>query len=206
MPSNRIINCPKVENNPTEPVTLAEAKAQLIIGFSDDDAFITALITQCRQAIEEYCAISIVPKQITLTADLYKEWELPYGPVTGIVSVQTRIGNEGSGPGTYQTQESGWSTDGSQFLNFSPAAPVGFNPGVPFTGHDQWGDYASPYGNACNRYRIVYNAGYDVVPGNLKLAILQELVFRYENRGNQQTGVCEAAQVIANPFRRGLWF
>lgn len=206
--SNRIIDIKRVESSPTEPVTLTEVKAHLIITSTDDDTLLTALITQCRKAIEEYCAISIVSKTITMTADLCKEWELPYGPVTGIQSVQTRTGGEGSGPGVYATQESGWTTDGEEFLTFAPTTAGTFNPGAPFTGHFQWGPYASPYGSTFMRYKIVYTAGYSTVPQALNLAIMNEIAFRYELRGNEMNfdGICFPARAIADPYKRNLWF
>lgn len=206
MPHNLIVDIDRVEANPTEPITLDEAKAQLIINFHDDNDLITGLITQCRLAVEEYCSVSIVAKTITLFADIFSQYELPYGPVTGILSVQTRTGTEGSGPATYATAESGWGQEGTQFVKFLPSKAGGFNPTVPFRGYFQWGEDASEYSNCGNRYKIVYTTGYTAVPANLKLAILNELVFRYENRGNQQTGICEAAQVLADPFKRKLYF
>lgn len=209
--SNRIIDIKRVESSPTEPVDLTTVKSHLIISSTDDDTMLTALITQCRKAIEEYCAVSIVSKTITLIADLCKEWELPYGPVTGIQGVSTRTGGEGSGPGVYATQESGWSTDGSEFLSFSPSTAGGFNPGSPFRGYFQWGPYASPYGQLpLNRYKIIYTTGYLTVPDPLKLAILNEIAYRYERRGEQSDvkdfGLCETSRAIADPFQRKLWF
>lgn len=207
MPANRIIDIKRVEGSVTEPVTLTQAKAQLIITFTDDDTKITELITQARKAIEEYCAISIVPKTVTLTAYLYTCNELPYGPVTGLQSVQTRTGTEGSGPGTYATQTSGWDTAGEEFLTFNPSGAGGFNAGAPFTGYFQWGPDASPYGYGGNMYRLVYTAGYGTVPEELKLAIMNEIAYRYEHRGEGEIkGICEAARIIADPHKRQLWF
>lgn len=206
--SNRIIDVKRVESSPTEPLTLLQVKAHLIITVTDDDTMLTALITQCRKAIEEYCAISIVTKTVTLIADLSKEWELPYGPVTGIQGVSTRTGSEGSGPGTYATQTSGWTTEGEEFMSFVPAGGGGFNPGVPFTGFFQWGPYATYPEFPYNRYKIVYTAGYGTVPEPLKLAILNEIAFRYERRGEtgEFEGICLTARMIAGPFQRKLWF
>lgn len=206
MPSNRIIDIKKTETG-SDPVTLAQAKSHLIITFTDDDTLITSLITQCRQAIEEYCAISIVQKTIVFIADLFKEWELPYGPVIGIQSVQTRTGTEGSGPATYETQTSGWEQEGYEFMTFIPSPNPGLNPRSPFTGHFQWGPDAST--NACgNRYKITYIAGYSTVPEALKLAILNEIAYRYELKGADKEfiGICNSARVIAGPYKRELWF
>lgn len=206
--SNRIIDVKRVESSPTEPVTLAQVKSHLIITVTDDDTMLTALITSCRKAIEEYCAISIVVKTVTLIADLCKEWELPYGPVTGIQGVSTRTGSEGSGPGTYATQTSGWTTDGNEFVSFIPSGVGGFNPGTPFTGYFQWGPYVSERGYPCTRYKIIYTSGYSTVPEPLKLAILNEIAFRYERRGEtgEFDGICLNARMIAGPFQRKLWF
>jgi hypothetical protein len=144
---------------------------------------------------------------VTLIADLFKEWELPYGPVTGLLSVKTRTGNEGSGPGTYETLSSGWTYDGNDFVTFTPAPTGGFNPGAPFTGHFQWGPYSSDR-SLVNRYKIVYTSGYANVPDALKLAILNEITYRYENRGSeaQLEGICFAARTMAEPYKRTLWF
>lgn len=175
--SNRVISVDRSESSPTEPVTLAQVKAHLIITFTDDDTKLTELITQCRKAIENFCHISIVRQ--TITAVLYYDCpqQLPYPPVTDIYSVQTSVPNPGSGPVGYETATSGWEFDGSEFSGF----------GV--------------------RNRIVYGAGYTTVPDQLKLAILNEITFRYENRGNNviSDGLCEAARILAVPYKVMLW-
>lgn len=197
---NRIIDIKQVENSPTEPVTLQQVKDQLIITFTDDDALLTRLITQARRAIENYCAVSIVAKTVTLTADLFVSKELPYGPVTGIQAALTRSGTQGSGPTVYETSTSQWQTDGEEFLSFSPPACGDFNINSPYRGIEE--------PNYPNRWKIVYTTGYNPVPDDLKLAILNEVAFRYENKGNQNDkGVCsEAAQALAFPYKRLLWF
>lgn len=199
MPQNRIIDIKRVESSPTEPVTPTEAKKHLLVDFSDDDTYITALITQARMMIEEYCAISIVSKTITLIADLYMEREIPYGPVIAIISVQTRAGTQGSGPATYESATTDWQTDGEEFMTFNPNAfGCSYSPTVPFTGRlDPAPDY---------RWKIVYTAGYTTVPDGLKLAVLNQIAFLYENRGNENKGICESAQAYAFPYKRMLWF
>lgn len=210
---NRIIDIKREELNAVEPVSLDEVKRALIIDITNttDDDLLTDLITSCRRMVENSCNISIVSKTVTFTADLSKEWELPYGPVTGLQAVTTRQGNEGSGPGVYATLDSGWTTDGDEYLQFSPAAPNGFNPGVPFTGHFQWGPYASTQSSYCYRYRIVYTAGYRWCPADLVAAIVKQIAYDYEHRGNElvkvsERGLCPEAEALAAPFRRKLWF
>ena len=194
---NNYIDIKRVELNPTEPVSLDEAKAQLIVTGTDDDNFIDGLITICRKAVENYCNISIAAKTITLVADLFNEWELPYGPVTGIQSVQTRTSTQGSGLPTYATLTSGWGLDGTEFLTFIPASGV-----------DAIGNYpiATNFGVAPYRYKIQYTAGWPDCPNDLRQAILTEIAYRYENRGDLAApGVCESTRILADPYVRQLW-
>ena len=194
---NNYIDIKRVELNPTEPVSLDEAKAQLIVTGTDDDNFIDGLITICRKAVENYCNISIAAKTITLVADLFNEWELPYGPVTGIQSVQTRTNTQGSGLPTYATLTSGWGLDGTEFLTFIPASGI-----------DAIGNYpiATNFGVAPYRYKIQYTAGWPDCPNDLRQAILTEIAYRYENRGDLAApGVCESTRILADPYVRQLW-
>jgi hypothetical protein len=181
---------------PDEPVTLPEVRDHLIINSNDDDELLNRMIAQCREAVENFCCISIVAKQITLTARLSSTFELPYGPVTGISSVGTRSGTEGSGPVSYNTSES-WAQEGEDFISFIPQSGFAYNPFV----NNRLSVECGPV------YRIVYTAGYSVVPEDLKLAILNEIAYRYENRGNvpNERGLCEASQLLAWPHRR-IWF
>lgn len=210
---NNILDIRRTPLTPVEIISLAEAKAQCIVTYSDDDALITAYIQKAIKHIENHCNISINPYTVVMTADLYVEYELPYGPVTGILGVQTRNGNEGSGPASYTSQASGWSTDGVQFVSFSPTGPVGFNSGVPFTGYFQWGPYASPYAqNPTNRYRITYTTGWPSPPDDLKQAILMQIAWLYDHRGEEDAnkydwnpGVCSPALILSDPYRRQQW-
>lgn len=202
---NNIIDIKRSESSPTEPCTLAEAKAQAIITYTDDDTLITSLITKARKAIENHCNISIVSQTVVMTADLYNEWELPYGPVTGITAVTTRGTNEGSGPMTYQSLASGWNTDGEEFMTFIPYEAGDFNPSIPFRG------IIKPVSGQ-NRYRITYTTGYAIVPDDLKQAVLMQVAWLYEHRGEEDAnkydwtpGVCPAALKFADPYKRQSW-
>ena len=192
---------------PTEPVSLTEAKSQCLVDFPDDDTFITALITQCRKAIEDYCHISIVPKTIFLTArnpmpfnadpnllnyrwdasfygwPLNYDWsDLPYGPIAAIQSV-TSI--DPTGAITVLAVNQDYYLSGTSFLKMRV---------------NMWYDqlliqYFTPY----------------YCPTALKEAILNEIAFRYENRGSgvnryakQSVAYSEGAQYLANPYVR-VW-
>ena len=64
----------------TEPVTLTEAKQYLQVEGTAYDDTITAFIVAARKKVEDYCNVSLVPKQIkavVLTLN-YAEFPLPY--------------------------------------------------------------------------------------------------------------------------------
>lgn len=198
-----------------EFITLTEVKAQTIITFTDDDTLLANLLKMATRHIENFCNISIQPYTVVLVADWVGEWELPYGPVVTITSVQTRVAPSGSGPASYQTAQTNWITDGTQYLTFSACAAGGFNPAVPFRGYFSWGPFASPYGaEGTNRYKITYTTGYavDTLPTDLKQAILMQVCWLFENRGDVNAskydwtpGVCEAAAKFADSYKRQSW-
>lgn len=156
----------------SEPVSLGEAKTHLRVTFPDDDVEIWRLITAARQAVENYCNISIALKRITLIADCVDCWTLPYGPVIAIESVENRTGRWAYGSMGSDT----YHTDGDQFEG---------GPG---------------------RLRILYTTGMESCPEDLKQAILNQVAFLYENRGKtSDSGVCDQAQQLANPYRISIW-
>jgi hypothetical protein len=61
---NVLVTAPSVE-----PVTLAEVKAALVISGTADDAFITALITEARQEIEDVTGLALITQEWKLTLD-----------------------------------------------------------------------------------------------------------------------------------------
>lgn len=170
----------------TEPVTLTDMKAYLKVDFDDDDAVITDLISACRAALEEFCAISIVPKTITLTAEWGGEWELPYGPVTEVTSVESRTSN------TYETQtvDENYYLDGESFLSLRT--------------------------NSCARSKIIYETGYTTVPKDLILDLKRIVAYCYVHRGDEamtslQSGLerpksmDQAMELFASKHVRMLW-
>ena len=213
MAKNLIIDVRQIESGGSEPVSLTEIKAQAIITYSDDDTLLTRYGILARRAVENFCNISIVSNTVTLTAILFTEWELPYGPVTGINSVKTGGVNEGSGPLSYSTASGGWNTDGLDFVTFIPAGANSFNTSSPFRGYFQWGRFASPYGvSGETRYQIVYTTGYSTVPQDLKQAVLLQCAYLYEHRGEEAAAgsqwagnLCEDAKLLSEPYKRQAW-
>jgi uncharacterized phiE125 gp8 family phage protein len=171
----------------SEVVTLEEVKAHLKIDYDDENDLIAALIAQCRNRLETYCSISIGEQTKIWVYDgkRCEEEEIPYGPVNEIVSVAYL---EDTNPVTYEAQTAGedYVIDGEEFKYFNPLAK--------------------------GRWKVTYIAGYtDNVPQALKLALLHEIAYRYENRGDkgkqfavEEVGICVSAKILANPYRRVL--
>lgn len=197
-------NIVKSEEGRTEPLTIDEAKAWLKVDYSDDDDLITAIITKSRNWVEEYCNISIILKDITATITVdpqdYGSWRgrisrwdlaffgvstgaqwitLPYGPVQDIESITTADCN-----GQNQVllvADTDYFTDGDQIKLAANA----------------------------DRVLIEYETGYDPrsIPEGLRTAMLCQIAFYYEQRGNtinrytgQDVGSSEAARNAAQPF------
>lgn len=181
--------------DPVEPVTLAEAKKHLIVTFDDDDQYITDLISQARQSIESYIHCSIVRKFATVIIRAENrirlmfsssenrepaEVELPYGPVVGTPDVTDMSLASGD---IHISGAGAWEFEGLGFKK------IRVYPG---------------------QYMITYETGYqNSLPRDLKRAILEEIAFRYENRGDstnryahQEIGICAGAQQLANYYMR----
>lgn len=186
----------------SEPVSLAETKAHLRVDFDDDDAQIQAMITAARQSIEDYCHISLVRKTIILTISAeeslrsnyaqpfqvrenFNKFELPYGPTVSVDMV-TSIDSDG------------------QTVIACALNQDYFLVGAAFK--------TIKILNAFTNNILVYTAGYAALPGPLRLSILNEVAYRYDSRGDSQgavratafthQGVCEAARILAEPYKR----
>jgi uncharacterized phiE125 gp8 family phage protein len=162
----------------TEPVTLAEVKAWLIIDTvnTDDDALLTRLISEVRAAIEGKTKLSIVKRTITVTVDLVREFKLPHGPIRTVDEVLFRKGTNGDGTPDNETLTiEDYTTDGDDFK-------------VIRSGR-------------CGRHKITCTTGYGVdeeidydnpTPEDLKKGILMEIAYRYEHRGDETSAVSAA--------------
>lgn len=71
-----------------EPITLAEAKAQVNAPNDLDDDYLTSAIIAARQWVEHYTERSLITQTLQLSLDAFaSEIELPRGPVQSLVSV-----------------------------------------------------------------------------------------------------------------------
>lgn len=179
---NKIIDLQITETG-AEPLSVQEAKDHLHITYTDDDTDLNRMIKSCRQSIEKFCGISLVTKTVVLIADLFRETELPQGPVVSFTSAELKTDISTY---TLQTADDSYTIESGAFARI-----------IPYAG---------------GRWRLSYTVGMTPVDQDLILAIRNELAFRYENRGEgvqQRTGskpgICEAAQYLATPFKRMAW-
>lgn len=77
------------DNTGSEPVTVAQMKTHLQLEGTAFDAILEPLITAVRQSIENYCNVSLVPKQlvVTIRSNGTNPFALPFPPVGTISSV-----------------------------------------------------------------------------------------------------------------------
>jgi hypothetical protein len=176
------------ETGATEPVTLAELKAHLNITYTDDNSYLTFLISACRMGVEMFCNISLVEKECTIMVDAYCEMELPYGPVQGFTSASLKTA---AGSIAGQVLNSEYEIDGEDgtFKHF-----------IPHIG---------------GRWTLIYDVGFTIVPADLKLDLLRVAGYCYENKGDQPLtslqsgidrpkGLDQALELFAAKHRR-LW-
>lgn len=185
----------------TEPIPLQDVKDHLYIEGTQDDALLGRMIGQCRASIENFCHISLVDKTVTLTIQImnapqllfrgyssrdspYYEFGLPDGPIISVDSVTS--------------------------------IDVNNNLQVLALNQDYWvsgKDFKKiRISNSFTNNIIIYQTGYEIVPEDLILAMLNEIAFRFENRGDgtnryasQKVGISESSQYLAQPYQRQSW-
>lgn len=175
-----------VSQDAPEPVLLPEVKAWCLVEHSQDDTVLTNLITRVRAAMELKLKISMTAKAVTLTVDLFSHCKLPRGPVVAITTVLYRTGTNSSGQPVNSTlTATDYTTDGELFKTFCSSRS--------------------------GRHKITYTAGYGAdgyaLPEELKLALLEEIDFRYNHKGGEDTvhGFSTAAMNLMRNHTQFAW-
>jgi uncharacterized phiE125 gp8 family phage protein len=177
----------RVHTAPTvEPVTLAEAKAQAKVDISDDDAYISSLITMSREYVESILDISMITQVLEARYDTFPLWELilprpPMAPQTVTVIYRNEAGVD-------QTITSA----ASAFQVDSYATPGRIYPlynGV-------WPAVRGDENSVTVRWSAGYGASGASVPAVLKQLILLQVAHLYEHR---QPVVAGYSQVLPVP-------
>jgi uncharacterized phiE125 gp8 family phage protein len=169
-----------------EPVTLAEAKAHCKVDISDDDAYISSLITMSRQYVEGVLDISLISQTLEARYDTFPLWEivLPRPPMAaGTVTVIYRdeAGNNQtitSAAGAFQTDN--YATPGRIY-------PL-YNGVWPATRGDE--------NSVTVRWPAGYGASGAAVPATIKHLIMLQVAHLYEMR---QPVVAGFSQVLPVP-------
>lgn len=162
----------RVTTAPTvEPVTLTEAKTDLRVDHTDDDAFITSLIVAARQEAEDLARRAFVNRGLTLSLSGWPEdgvIRLPYPPVSAVGSI------------TYYKEDNTSATmPATDYVLIGDVEPAL----IVLASGKSW---PSDTLRAAYPVRVVYTAGYGAaassVPERYKALIRALVAIRYESR------------------------
>lgn len=180
----------------TEPVSVAEAKLYCKVQDSADDTLWPILITSARRMLEKYTMTSFAEKTLHATwveVPRTNYVELPYGPVISIDHIY-RIDHEGNEEELVLNSDYYVMGDQDAIIKIT--------------------SYWSSGKVYVNSIRAEYKAGYgntatEVLPAELKLAILKQVATDYELRENIVQGITTVlsneSKVLAAPYRKKLW-
>lgn len=176
-----------------EPVTVAEAKAQLHIGHDSEDDLINGLIRAAREEVEARAGVALIAQDWRLALDRWPRFgrvALLRHPVVEILSV-TVYGTEGEAslvdPSTYETDLA--SRPARLFFATRPE-PARILNGIEI-------DFSAGFG-----------ADGESVPDGLKRAILMLVAHWYEFRagfgaGDQPVSISSGFERLISSYRRG---
>ena len=169
----------KLVTDATDLLTLSEVKAHLYITHTDDDTYLTSLITRARKQIQNYCTIAIGSQEWVWIADLVGsvEMQIPYQPVISVDTASVKTAYN-----TYELVTAGtdYDVDGELEKSFTPF----YN----------------------GRFKVEYTTGYTECPDDLKQGWLAQIAYLYENRGDEsKQGLSEVAKDLIAPYRDYSW-
>lgn len=190
------MNITRTTEPATETITLTEAKSHLrIVDDTDDDTYITTLISVARRAIEDMTGRTLIDTVFQQTARNWRPWiSLARGQahtISSITYTDTAVATQTVDPADYSIAPFG---DGLAQVAFA-------------------GDFAEPelYDHpVIDRIQIHFTAGYGAtaatVPEPLRQAVLYLLAHYYENRSPvginvNATKLPFAVESLAAPYK-----
>lgn len=176
-----------------EPITLDEAKAHLRQTYSDDDAYITALITAARQLVEGYTNRALMPQRIRIGMDGFcavtKLPRLPFKDNLSAPPVEVKYIDEN---GAQQTLP-----ESTYYIN-QYVEPVQ----VSLASGQSWPTITRVPAGVTMEYDVGY-ADADAVPGPLKQWMLLAIGAMYDHRDELTAGV--EVYCLPKEFMSLLW-
>jgi uncharacterized phiE125 gp8 family phage protein len=162
-----------------EPVSVKEARDYARIDYTTDDVIIGVLIQAARKQIEDYTGLGLGYQKVkyTLPVSCYNESQLlPRRPFKEVVSIS------------------------HQSCRLSPIRSV-------LTETDIWEIKGDSFSGEKGSYEVVYLAGYayEDIPAGLKVAILDQVAYDYNNRGTNERGICMKAKDKAKAYKLNVW-
>lgn len=149
----------------TEPVTVAEMRDYLNIDFGSWDTLLATLITGARSKMERYTGCTFGTKTLVATFQKVADnIDIPYGPIQSITHVKSI---DEAGVKSTLTAGTDYLVTGNNFKN------------IRFYGIN-------------TPIEIEYVAGYNPLPGDLKVAIMKQVGMDFEFREN----VMDSSQVV----------
>lgn len=158
----------------SEPVTLAEVKAQLRIDYADEDAYLTGLIPAARELVEAMTGRRMITRTEKLLLDFFPPSDaiiIPVAPVSAVGAIVTK--DEDDAPTAFASSKYVLDTSG-------PVAKIVLKRGAT------WPVLASN-AKPVNAIEIPFTSGYGsaaLVPAKMKLAVKLLVGHFFENREN----------------------
>ena len=168
-----------------EPLALADVKAHLRLAITDDDAYITALITAARRAIESHYALALMPQSWALFADAWpndRVFHIPLWPVQTVISLTAYA-------------------DDDSFVTINPADYYLDLATRPARLALRQGRAFAPPGRNISGLKITFVAGFGAdataVPAEIKEGLMATVADWYQNRGDVAGGALPATALVA---------
>lgn len=174
----------KVTAIDSDPITLAEAKAQCRVDVGDDDGQLQDLIAAARDHIEKYCNIRLAEQTVEVKCDSFTDMDrLPVAPAQSVTAIAYR-----DTTGAEQTLSS--DVYEARFDDLEAAIVLQYG--------QRW-----PAIQPGSRITLTAVVGYEALPPAMKVAMLMFIADSYYQRENAKAEDWTAVDYLLCNFRRG---